>query len=48
MIDARHMCMEMRGVEKICSTTVTSALRGLFKSDKKQKMSFINSCSIFT
>jgi GTP cyclohydrolase I len=42
MIDARHMCMEMRGVEKICSTTVTSALRGLFKSNKKTKDEFLS------
>ena len=39
MIDARHMCMEMRGVEKICSTTVTSALRG-FLNLIKQKDEF--------
>ncbi len=42
MIDARHMCMEMRGVEKVCSTTVTSALRGLFKKDKKTKDEFLS------
>jgi GTP cyclohydrolase I len=42
VIDARHMCMEMRGVEKICSTTVTSALRGLFKSNKKTKDEFLS------
>ena len=42
MIDARHMCMEMRGVEKICSTTVTSSFRGLFKSDKKTKDEFLS------
>ena len=42
MIDARHMCMEMRGVEKICSTTITSALRGLFKKDKKTKDEFLS------
>lgn len=42
MIDARHMCMEMRGVEKICSTTVTSALRGLFKTNKKTKDEFLS------
>ncbi|BBG64786.1 GTP cyclohydrolase I, type 1 [Hydrogenimonas sp.] len=28
VIEARHICMEMRGVEKINSTTVSSALRG--------------------
>ena len=42
MIDARHMCMEMRGVQKICSTTVTSALRGLFKREKKTKDEFLS------
>jgi GTP cyclohydrolase I len=30
VIQARHMCMEMRGVEKINSTTTSSARRGLF------------------
>ena len=33
VLEARHMCMEMRGVEKICSYTVSSALRGAFKKD---------------
>ncbi|NQY22450.1 MAG: GTP cyclohydrolase I FolE [Arcobacter sp.] len=41
IIDARHMCMEMRGVQKICSTTVTSALRGLFKREKTTKDEFL-------
>ena len=34
--------MEMRGVQKICSTTITSSLRGLFKSDKKTKDEFLS------
>ncbi|MCK5293991.1 MAG: GTP cyclohydrolase I FolE, partial [Arcobacteraceae bacterium] len=42
VVQARHMCMEMRGVEKICSSTVTSALRGLFKKDKKTKDEFLS------
>ena len=42
VIDARHMCMEMRGVQKINSTTVSSALRGLFKSDERTRNEFYN------
>ena len=40
VVHARHMCMEMRGVEKINSTTVTSALRGLFKKDIRTRNEF--------
>ena len=42
VLDAKHMCMEMRGVEKISSTTVTSALRGIFKKEKKTKDEFLS------
>jgi GTP cyclohydrolase I len=42
VLQARHMCMEMRGVEKINSTTTSSALRGLFKKDEKTRMEFFN------
>ncbi len=42
VLEARHMCMEMRGVEKINSTTVSSALRGLFKSDAKTREEFMS------
>ncbi len=42
VIQARHMCMEMRGVEKINSTTTSSALRGLFKKDQKTRSEFFN------
>ena len=42
VLQARHMCMEMRGVEKINSTTVSSALRGLFKSDLRTRNEFFN------
>ena len=42
IVEARHMCMEMRGVEKINSTTISSALRGLFKSDAKTREEFMS------
>ncbi|HFU74463.1 MAG TPA: GTP cyclohydrolase I FolE [Helicobacteraceae bacterium] len=34
VVQARHMCMEMRGVQKINSTTTSSALRGIFHEEK--------------
>jgi GTP cyclohydrolase I len=42
VVVARHMCMEMRGVEKINSTTTSSALRGLFKKDQKTRSEFFS------
>lgn len=46
VLEARHMCLEMRGVKKINSTTTTSALRGNFLTDpntRKEFFSLINS-----
>ncbi|MCD8544386.1 MAG: GTP cyclohydrolase I FolE [Sulfurospirillum cavolei] len=40
VIQARHMCMEMRGVEKTHSNTTTSALRGLFLKPDTRKEFF--------
>ena len=42
VVHARHMCMEMRGVQKINSTTISSALRGLFKKDERTRSEFYN------
>jgi GTP cyclohydrolase I len=44
VIQARHMCMEMRGVEKVNSITTTSALRGMFREQKTRSefLNFIN------
>ncbi len=42
VVQARHMCMEMRGVEKICSTTISSALRGVFKENLKTREEFFS------
>jgi GTP cyclohydrolase I len=38
VIEARHMCMEMRGVRAPGTTVTTSALRGLFRDDPKTRM----------
>jgi len=41
VIQARHMCMEMRGVEKVNSITTTSALRGMFR-ERDTRAEFLN------
>jgi GTP cyclohydrolase IA len=37
MIEAEHLCMTMRGVKKPGSVTVTSAVRGGFRSDARTR-----------
>lgn len=41
VIEALHMCMMMRGVEKQNSKTITSALRGSFRDDAKTRDEFL-------
>ncbi len=41
VIEARHMCMMMRGVQKQNSATTTSAFTGLFKDDEKTRNEFL-------
>ena len=41
VIEAYHLCMMMRGVQKQNSKTVTSALRGIFRDDAKTRDEFL-------
>jgi GTP cyclohydrolase IA len=41
VVEAFHMCMMMRGVEKQNSRTITSALRGVFRDDGKTRDEFL-------
>ena len=42
VIEARHLCMMMRGVEKQNSMMTTSAMMGVFKSDRSARMEFMD------
>jgi GTP cyclohydrolase IA len=41
VIEAQHLCMMMRGVQKQNSRTITSALGGTFRSDAKTRDEFL-------
>jgi GTP cyclohydrolase I len=41
VIEAYHLCMMMRGVQKQNSKTITSALRGVFRDDPKTRDEFL-------
>jgi GTP cyclohydrolase IA len=42
VIEAEHLCMTMRGIKKPGSVTVTSAVRGLFRSDARTRQEAMN------
>jgi GTP cyclohydrolase I len=42
VVEASHLCMMMRGVEKQNSKTTTSCLLGRFRDDEKTRAEFLN------
>jgi GTP cyclohydrolase I len=42
VIEAYHLCMMMRGVQKQNSQTVTSAVRGIFRNDARTREEFLS------
>ncbi|HVA66598.1 MAG TPA: GTP cyclohydrolase I FolE [Elusimicrobiota bacterium] len=41
VLEARHLCMEMRGAESLLSPTLTSAMLGAFRSDARTREEFL-------
>lgn len=41
VLKARHMCMEMRGIQKPGAETTTSAMEGVFKTDMNARQEFL-------
>jgi GTP cyclohydrolase I len=42
IVEAEHLCMSLRGVQKPGALTVTSALRGLVKDDPRTRQEFLS------
>ena len=42
VVSAEHSCMSIRGIKKPGSTTVTSALRGMFKTNQATRVEFMS------
>jgi GTP cyclohydrolase I len=42
VVEARHLCMEMRGVQKAGALTVTSAVRGKLKESVNARSEFLS------
>jgi len=41
VLEAEHLCMSLRGVQKLGAKTVTSALRGLVRDDGRTRQEFL-------
>ena len=48
VMEARHLCMEMRGARSIGSPTKTSAMRGVFRKDSRTRKEFLDLISHHT
>ena len=42
VLEAEHLCMSMRGVQKFGAKTVTSALHGLVREDQRTRHEFLS------
>ena len=42
VLEAEHMCMSLRGVQKLGAKTVTSAMRGLLREDPRTRQEFLS------
>ena len=41
VLEAEHLCMSLRGVQKLGARTVTSALRGAVRDDARTRQEFL-------
>ena len=41
VVEARHLCMEMRGAQSKNSPTITSSMRGVFREDSRTREEFL-------
>jgi GTP cyclohydrolase I len=42
VVEGRHLCLEMRGVQKQTSQTMTSCMLGVFRSDQRTRSEFLS------